>query len=86
MAEVKSAAIFLGPAGMGPWESLELRTFIEECIQHKLPVIPVLLPGVTELPRDFPFLKQLQSVRLGAPDDTEGLDHLIWGITGKKLL
>lgn len=48
---VKSAAVFLGPHGIGKWEVVELRTFISQCVERGMPVIPVLLPGVEDLAR-----------------------------------
>lgn len=81
---VKSAAIFIGPKGLGKWQRIELRTFISQCVEADLPVIPVLLPGVSDIPKDLPFFKELNWVRFSSGiDDPEALDNLEWGITGK---
>lgn len=83
MPEVGAAAIFIGSQGLGRWEALELRTFISRCLDSEIPVIPVLLPGVDELPGELLFLRELSWVRfIDRIDDIEGLDNLEWGITG----
>lgn len=82
---VRSAAIFLGPSGIGKWEALETRTFITTCVESDRPVIPVLLPGVTEIPKNLLLLRELNSVIFSnTVDDDAALDRLQWGITGVK--
>jgi hypothetical protein len=44
VSQVKSAAIFIGSSGIGKWQALELRSFIQQCAEGELAVIPVLLP------------------------------------------
>jgi len=80
---VESAAIFIGMTGLGKWEIVELRAFISQCVDTGMPVIPVLLPGVTEVPKPLLFLKELRWVRFDSLDDDDALDELIWGITGE---
>ncbi len=83
--KVKSAAIFIGPHGLGKWQALELRTFISQCVDGGLPVIPVLLPGVANLPPEFVFLQELNWVRFTEGlDEAEALDSLEWGITNRR--
>lgn len=83
--DVKSAAVFIGPKGLGKWQTLELRTFISQCVDRGIPVIPVLLPGVKEHPDNLVFLRELNWVKfLNSTDDAEALDDLEWGITGKQ--
>ena len=60
---VKSAAICFGPSGMGKWQAIELRAFVSQCVDRGLPVIPVLLPGVVNVPSDLPFLRELNWVK-----------------------
>ena len=82
---VKSAAIFIGPSGLGRWQSLELRSFVERCVECGLPVIPVLLPGVGSIPDSLSFLRQLSWVRFRQRiDEAEALANLEWGITDKQ--
>ena len=85
IATVKSAAIFIGEQGLGRWEALELRSFISQCVERGIPVIPVLLPGVERIPDELLFLKQLNLVRFKTVDDPEAIKNLYWGITGEHL-
>jgi hypothetical protein len=81
---VKSAAIIVGPQGIGRWQSLELRAFISQCVEKGIPVIPVLLPGITEFPKELLFLKELNAVRFdNGIQDPVSMDNLEWGITGR---
>ena len=85
--KVKSAAIFIGSHGLGRWEVVELRTFVSQCVEQNLPVIPVLLPGVTveDLPKNLLFLRELTHVRFfKSIDEAEALNNLEWGITGLR--
>jgi serine/threonine protein kinase len=80
---VESAAVIIGPQGLGKWQTLELRAFIGQCVEQDIPVIPVLLPGVTQFPPQLLFLKGLTWVRFRESLDEVGvLDDLVWGITG----
>ena len=69
--EIKSAAVFIGPKGLGKWQTLELRSFISQCVDTNIPVIPVLLPGVQDISGFFLFLKGLNSVRFSRLDDSD---------------
>jgi hypothetical protein len=82
---VRSAAIFMGPNGIGKWQAVELRAFISQCVEKNIPVIPVLLPGVSELPPSLLFLKELKWVRFSSNiNEQAALDNLEWGITGRR--
>lgn len=81
--QVRSAAIILGPTGLGKWQALELRTSISACVESGLPVIPVLLPGVEEVPPQLRFLREFSLVRFRKhTNEVNALDTLEWGITG----
>jgi hypothetical protein len=80
----KCAAVFLGPDGIGKWQVVEVRAFISQCVERGLPVIPVLLPGVDDLPQELLFLRELNWVKVKRLDEKGALDQLEWGITGKK--
>jgi TIR domain-containing protein len=83
--EVRSTAIFLGPGSLGRWQALELRAFVSQSVERQIPVIPVLLPGVKEIPPALAFLRELNWVSFHrSPDEEEPLDRLVWGITGRK--
>jgi hypothetical protein len=85
IGQIRTAAICIGQTGLGPWQNLELKVFISECVELKIPVIPVLLPGVEEIPKNLLFLKQHHAVifRNGIEDE-QTFDLLEWGITGRK--
>lgn len=82
--KISSAAIFIGKSGMGRWQVVELRSFISQCVEKNIPVIPVLLPGVKNIPEKFVFLNEFSWVNFKKNiNDVEAMDNLIWGITGK---
>lgn len=81
---VKTAAIILGINGVGRWQEWEIQTFFYQCVKRGTRVIPVLLPGVDEVPENLPFLQQLRWINFSSPNDTTALKLLIWGITGKR--
>ncbi|MBW4718052.1 toll/interleukin-1 receptor domain-containing protein [Saccharothrix obliqua] len=81
----RTAAVCVGPNGVGGWQSLEVRTFVERCVSEGVPVIPVLLPGVAEVPAGLPFLRQLDAVRFErSVREAEPLRRLLWGVTGER--
>jgi hypothetical protein len=81
--KVKSAAVFIGKSGIGPWEDVELQAFLREFVKRGCPVIPVLLPDAPREPQLPLFLRGITWVdfRKQEPDPME---QLIWGITGKR--
>ena len=81
---VPSAAVIVGSDGIGPWEEPEMRACIDQCVQRKLAVIPVLLPGAPDKPKLPLFLRSYTWVDLRGGLKTEALDRLEWGITGIK--
>lgn len=83
IASIKSAAVFVGGAGVGPWQEQELNAFLREFVARKSPVIPVLLPDAPATPKLPVFLRAMTWVdfRVADPDP---LERLIWGITGRR--
>jgi hypothetical protein len=82
---VKSAAMFIGLEGLGKWQDWELRALQTQCVKTSIPLIPVLLPGVEEIPEHLLFLQELNWVRFATQiDDVEALNNLEWGITGER--
>ncbi len=82
----RSAAVLVGADGLGPWEIAEMRACLSELVDRGASVIPVLLPGApddVELPL---FLRQLTWVDLRVQErlSEEGIDRLVWGVTGQK--
>jgi TIR domain-containing protein/CHASE2 domain-containing protein len=81
---VRSGAVLVGKDGLGPWEEPEMRACLDECVRRRMPVIPVLLPGVPAQPKLPLFLRGLTWVDLRGGFDPRALDRLEWGITGIK--
>jgi GUN4-like/TIR domain len=82
---IKSAAVFLGPSGVGSWEDMEMREFLLEFVERDLRMGLVILPGcpdklVQEVPR---WLNKFHRVdfRQTTP---EPMNQLVWGITGNR--
>lgn len=84
MEDSRAVAVFIGADGLGPWEAPEMRDFIDRSVREPIPVIPVLLPGAPAKP-DLPrFLRAFGWVDLRGGVTDDGLEQLLWGITGKK--
>jgi hypothetical protein len=82
---VKSAVIFIGLKGLGKWQTMELRSLTTKCVDKDIPLIPVLLPGVTQLPEKLVFLKEYIGVDFSKNiDDVQALNNLVWGITASQ--
>ncbi|MDZ7963136.1 MAG: GUN4 domain-containing protein [Aulosira sp. DedQUE10] len=82
---VNTAAIFIGIQGLGPWQILELESLVQECVENKIRIIPVLLPGVSAIPQNLRFLRRYRFVSFSEQvDDVEAYYLLEWGITGRK--
>ena len=80
---IKSAAVFVGSSGRGPWQDQELHAFLRQFVKRSLPVIPVLLGDAGAEP-DLPvFLEGMTWVdwRRSEPDP---LERLVWGVTGER--
>jgi hypothetical protein len=79
---VKSAAIFVGDAGLGPWQDQEMQSFLNRFVTRKCAVIPVILSSTKATP-ELPWpLANLHCVDFRT--DSQPLQRLIWGITGQK--
>jgi hypothetical protein len=80
---IRSAAVFIGGDGAGPWQNVELRALLAQFVERGCPVIPVILPSVSEAPKLPTFLQSFTWVDYRL-DDPEPLERLIWGITRTK--
>ena len=85
--QARTAAVFIGPAGIGPWHNEEMRRALDVRVRDPARrVIPVLLPGVNkEQIKDIPaFLKRLTWVdfQTGLDDET-AFRRLLAGIKGE---
>ncbi len=81
---VDAAAIFFGSHGLGRWQMTEIRCLVTQCVEKRIPIIPVLLPGVKEIPKDLFFLREMNQVKLRKEGGGEGVRAIVWGVTGKK--
>jgi hypothetical protein len=80
---IKSAAVFVGNSGIGPWQNEEIQAFLSQFIERKCPVIPTILGSAATTP-ELPWtLKNRHHVdfRVSDPDP---LKQLIWGITRQR--
>jgi hypothetical protein len=80
---IRSAAVFVGQAGVGPWQEQEIYGFLREFVARRAPVIPVLLDNAPSAP-DLPvFLRAMTYVdfRQREPDPMLRLE---WGVTGVR--
>jgi hypothetical protein len=83
IGQIRSAAVFVGLAGVGPWQEQEIYGFLREFVARRSAVIPVLLDNAPRAP-DLPiFLRAMTYVdfRLREPDPMVRLE---WGITGVR--
>jgi hypothetical protein len=81
--EIRTAAVFVGNSGLGPWQIEEIKAFLRAFVNRRCPVIPVLLPNAPQEPQLPVFLQGLMWVDF-RQHDPEPLGQLIWGITGIK--
>jgi hypothetical protein len=79
-----AAAVLVGPSGIGPWESHEMRACIALAVKRRMRVIPVILPGVAEAPELPLLLANFSWLALGTELDEDSLSRLEWGIRGER--
>jgi GUN4-like/TIR domain len=83
--DIDYALIFIGEKGLGRWQTWEIRSFFTKLVESRIPVIPVLLPGVHKIPEDLVFLNEINYVEF--PDDIRDqntINKIIWGIISKS--
>jgi GTPase SAR1 family protein len=83
VGQIKSAAVFVGKDGIGPWEHMELAAFLRQFVQRKCPVIPVILADAPKEPKLPIFLEGLTWVDF-RKQEPEPMKQLKWGITGER--
>lgn len=82
-----SCAVCIGPSGLGPWENMEMRAFLDQSIQQRtLRVIPVTLPGAPSSEKmGVPlFLKGLTWVDFRNGFNEEACARFVAGIKGQQ--
>jgi hypothetical protein len=80
---IKAAVVCIGAFGVRNWQEQEINTFFIEFVDRKAPVIPALLPNAPDNPAIPNFLRNMSWVDFRRSDPPP-LEHLIWGITGKR--
>lgn len=83
IGQIKTAAVFVGAAGLGPWQEPEVDAFLRQFVRRACPVIPVLLKDAPSQPTLPVFLEAMTWVdyRKVIPNP---LERLVWGITGER--
>jgi hypothetical protein len=79
----KSAAVFVGESGLGPWQDEEIMALLLQFRKRKCPVIPTVLASATKTP-ELPWTLETRhrvDFRVREPDP---LKQLIFGITGVR--
>ena len=82
-----AAAICVSSSGVGPWEEPEMKALLRRSVDERkagknFPIIPVLLPGAPDKAKLSVFLEGKTWVDLRSGMTPDGIDRLIWGITG----
>jgi len=80
---IKSAAVFVGESGLGPWQNQEIQALLSQFVKRQCPVIPTVLPSAKATPHLPWTLENLNWVDFRVTD-LDPLDRLVWGITGEK--
>lgn len=84
IGRVRTAAVFVGPSGLGPWQTEEVMSFLQAIVQRGGRLIPVILPGVAD-PANLPLFLGSR----GAVDfrkDNAAIHTLIRGISSEPRL
>jgi hypothetical protein len=82
---IPCAALFFGPADIGKWHIMEIRSYVEKWAVGNARMIPVILPEVKETP-DLPlFVRQTLWVDMHdwEKDENESFYRLVCGILGR---
>lgn len=88
--KTKSAAIFFGLHGVGPWQKQEIDALFREKVNREkvgrnIRLIPILLPGVKQIPDEFLFLQGIHYLELSSHKiDEKFLNALASGIKEKQ--
>src|SRR5215210_262292 len=83
--KIPCAALCFGPADVGDWHILEIRSYVAAWAKRKARMIPVILPGVKEVPELPLFVQQTLWVdmRDWEKDESDGFYQLVCGILAK---
>jgi hypothetical protein len=82
---IKTAIVFVGKRGIGPWQDIEMEAFLRHFLERNCPVIPVILPDSPNTPKLPVFLRGMSWIDFRKLDP-DPFEMLIWGITGSRSL
>ncbi|HYC59429.1 MAG TPA: TIR domain-containing protein [Thermoanaerobaculia bacterium] len=82
---IPCAALCFGPADIGRWHVMEIRAYVEKWASGNARLIPVILPGVKEIPELPIFVRQTlwADMRDWETPESPGFYNLVCGILGK---
>ncbi|MCP4581536.1 MAG: TIR domain-containing protein [candidate division Zixibacteria bacterium] len=80
---IKTAAVFVGPDRIGPWQKREINAYLRKFVNRGSPVIPVILSDCKSTPELPVFLQDMTWVDFRKAEP-KPLEQLIWGITGQR--
>ena len=80
---IKTVAVFVGKAGVGPWQRREISAFLREFVELGTPVIPALLNNTPAQPKLPILLKNMTYVDF-RKQETDPFEYLLWGIRGQR--
>ncbi|GKS56557.1 hypothetical protein YTPLAS18_00840 [Nitrospira sp.] len=80
---IRSAAVFVGANGTGPWQSREISMLLQKFTQRGCPVVPVLLADTPKVPR-LPIFLEINTWVDFRKKEPDPLQQLIWGVSGRK--
>jgi hypothetical protein len=87
MRKAKSIVVLIGTQGLGKWQRFEAEIGIHENVIQSDPpflVIPVLLPGVSQLPKEEFLLNAYPFIKFRRRDDADALAKLVEAICRLK--
>lgn len=90
ISQSKVGAFFISQNGLGTFqEHLELGAIIQFFLRKNkaqdFRVIPVLLPGMNDIPEELFYLNQWAWIKFKSSNDEEALENLIRGIRGRGI-
>jgi hypothetical protein len=77
LPSMQAAAVFVGDSGMGPWQQMEVKHFLQEFVRRKCPVIPVILSECKTIPKLPYFLTEMTWVDFRQTPQ-EAFQRLVW--------
>jgi len=82
---IPCAALCFGPADIGDWHIMEIRSYVAAWAKKKARMIPVILPGVDDVPELPLFVQQTLWVdmREWEKEDNDGFYQLVCGILAR---